>query len=114
MIATKPRRPKLEPMRTHHGLGQHTYLAERTAMRTHSELLCVRIELRVPKGSEGKEWVQPVMLSADTPASIVAVPYSTWFTTVITGTSALGPGDNRFDPLTAGTLQSSFSPGHRS
>ncbi|MED6109629.1 hypothetical protein PIB30_035412 [Stylosanthes scabra] len=35
------------------------------------------------------------MLSADTPASIVTVPYSTWFTTVTTGTSALGPGDSR-------------------
>ncbi|MED6120995.1 hypothetical protein PIB30_025951 [Stylosanthes scabra] len=50
-----------------------------------------------PNGSEGKERVKPVMLSTDTPTSIVAVPYSTWFTTVITGTSAVGPGDSRFD-----------------
>ncbi|MED6124258.1 hypothetical protein PIB30_057317, partial [Stylosanthes scabra] len=27
------------------------------------------------------------------------------------GTSALGPGDSRTDPVTAGTLKSSFSPG---
>ncbi|MED6183633.1 hypothetical protein PIB30_039574 [Stylosanthes scabra] len=80
-------------MRTHPGLGQHAYLAERTPM-----------QLRVPNGSEGKEHVKPVMLSVDTPASIVAVPYSTRFTTVIIGTSALGPGDIRFDPVTAGTL----------
>ncbi|MED6150647.1 hypothetical protein PIB30_074459 [Stylosanthes scabra] len=71
----KPRRPLLQPM-----------------------------QLRVPKGSEGKEQVNPVMLSADTPASIVVVPYRTWFTTVTTGTSAWGPGDSRFDPVTAGTL----------
>ncbi|MED6181872.1 hypothetical protein PIB30_023395 [Stylosanthes scabra] len=55
-------------------------------------------ELRVPNGSEGKERVKLVMLSADTPASIVAVPYSTRFSTVITGTTALGPGDSRIDP----------------
>ncbi|MED6137795.1 hypothetical protein PIB30_068346, partial [Stylosanthes scabra] len=47
-----------------------------------------------PNGSEGKERVKPVMLSTDTPASIVAVPYSTLFTTVITGTSAVGLGDS--------------------
>ncbi|MED6219636.1 hypothetical protein PIB30_037609 [Stylosanthes scabra] len=32
-----------EAMRTHPGLGRHANLAERTPMRTHSELLCVRI-----------------------------------------------------------------------
>ncbi|MED6209763.1 hypothetical protein PIB30_057904, partial [Stylosanthes scabra] len=33
-----------EAMRTHPGLGRHAYLAEWTPMRTHSELLCVRIQ----------------------------------------------------------------------
>ncbi|MED6205965.1 hypothetical protein PIB30_022569 [Stylosanthes scabra] len=82
-IATKPRRLLLDPMRTHY--------KEPCSCES-------------PSGSEGKERVKPVMLSTDTPASIVAVPYSTWFTTVITGTSAVGPGDSRFDPVTAGTL----------
>ncbi|MED6218192.1 hypothetical protein PIB30_024677 [Stylosanthes scabra] len=42
--------------------------------------------------------------ASDTLARIVAVPYRTWFTTVTTGTSAWGPGDSRFDLVTAGTL----------
>ncbi|MED6191923.1 hypothetical protein PIB30_005403 [Stylosanthes scabra] len=46
------------------------------------------------------------MLSADTPASIVAVPYRMWFTKVTTSTSAWGPGDSRIIPVTAGTLES--------
>ncbi|MED6158823.1 hypothetical protein PIB30_036444 [Stylosanthes scabra] len=53
-----------EAMRTHPGLERHAYLAERTPM-----------QLRVPNGLEGKERVKPVMLSIDTSASIVAVPY---------------------------------------
>ncbi|MED6148839.1 hypothetical protein PIB30_056811 [Stylosanthes scabra] len=101
-IASKPRRPKLEPMRTHQ--GSHAYASWPWAARlfgrtdTYAYALRAFMQLRVPNGSEGKEWVKPVMLFADTPASIVAVLYSTRFTTVITGTSALGLGDSRFNP----------------
>ncbi|MED6224418.1 hypothetical protein PIB30_083760 [Stylosanthes scabra] len=110
-IAKKPRRPKLEA---------YAYASRKPCVRImalggtpiwKNGHLC---SCDSPNGSEGKERVKPVMLSADTPANIVAVPYSTRFTTVITCTSAVGPGDKRFDPVTAGTLQSSFNPGHRS
>ncbi|MED6182211.1 hypothetical protein PIB30_026471 [Stylosanthes scabra] len=83
----------------------HAYASRRG--RHAQKVVSAKMQLRVPNGSEGKEQVKLVMLSADTPASIVAVPYSAWFTTVITCTSALGPGDSRFDPVTAGILQSS-------
>ncbi|MED6205275.1 hypothetical protein PIB30_016258 [Stylosanthes scabra] len=44
----------------------------------------------------------------DTPASIGAVPYRTWFATVTTGTSAWGPGDSSYVQevlVTAGLYQ---------
>ncbi|MED6131945.1 hypothetical protein PIB30_014847 [Stylosanthes scabra] len=42
-IATKPRRPLLDQMRTHPIRGRHAQKAVSAQMRTHSELLCVRI-----------------------------------------------------------------------
>ncbi|MED6181238.1 hypothetical protein PIB30_017629 [Stylosanthes scabra] len=59
-----------------------------------------------PQRIRGEGTGKPIMLSVDTLASILAVPYSMWFTTVITGTSAWGPSDSRFDPMTAGRLWS--------
>ncbi|MED6174154.1 hypothetical protein PIB30_066240 [Stylosanthes scabra] len=61
-------------MCTHPGLGRHAYLAERTPMHMHSEILCQRVR-SLRHG----------------------------FSTVITGKSALGPGDSRF-------LKRSFNP----
>ncbi|MED6108019.1 hypothetical protein PIB30_019609 [Stylosanthes scabra] len=99
-IATKPRRQFLDQMRT-----QTWEARPKGCFGTDAYALRASMQLRVPNGSEGKERVKPVMLSVNTPASIVAVPYSTWFTTVITGTSAWGPGDSRFDPVTAGLFR---------
>ncbi|MED6182209.1 hypothetical protein PIB30_026469 [Stylosanthes scabra] len=90
-IATKPRRPSLDQMCTQQ--RSHAYVSRRG--RHAQKAVSAQMQLRVPNGLEGKEQVKPVKLSiTDTPASIVAVPYSTWFTTVITGTSALGPSDS--------------------
>ncbi|MED6201162.1 hypothetical protein PIB30_092224 [Stylosanthes scabra] len=83
-IATKPRRPLLDQMRTQqrsHAYtsrrGRHAQKADLAQMRTHRKLPCLRIS-RVRSLRHG-------------------------FTTVITGIRVLGPGDSGF-------LKSSFNP----
>ncbi|MED6145299.1 hypothetical protein PIB30_023881 [Stylosanthes scabra] len=74
----KPRRPLLEPMRTHHMdpcVRIQAWAAHPIAdLGTHAYTYEASMQLRVPNGSEGKERVKPIMLCTDTPASIVAVP----------------------------------------
>ncbi|MED6122364.1 hypothetical protein PIB30_039036 [Stylosanthes scabra] len=92
-IAAKPRWLLLDQMRTHqwsHGYASYTWEAR-------------------PKGCSGTDAYTPY-----TPASLVAVPYRTWFATIrgsIFRLRARGPGDSRIVPVTAGY---SWEPGAKS